>query len=121
MKYSDRKTSQCILPFNELFELNKRVNTEATAHLCSADVFKNQMFYKYVFLKISQYSKENICIGVFNEIAEVQLFCEYCKFFKSSFFHKKPQVNASEKFINFPGKRQRRRRNIFIFLIHTTE
>ena len=46
MKYSDRKTSQCILPFNKLFELNKRVHTEATAHLCSADVFKNQMFYK---------------------------------------------------------------------------
>ena len=51
MKYSDRKTSQCILPFNELFELNKRVNTEATAHLCSADVFKNQMFYKICVLE----------------------------------------------------------------------
>ena len=43
------------------------------------------------------------------------------KFFKNSFFHKTTPVAASEKFINFPGKRQWRRRNRFIFLINTTE
>ena len=122
MKYSERKISQCILPFKKLFELNKRVNTEATAHLCSADVFsKIRCSTKYVFLKISQYSEENICAGVFNKIAELQLSCKYCEFFKNSFFHKTPQVDASEKFINSTGKFQRRRHNIFIFLIHTTK
>ena len=43
------------------------------------------------------------------------------KFFESSFFHKKFPVAASEKFTNFPGKYQWRRRNSFIFLINKTE
>ena len=51
----------------------------------------------------------------------LQLSCEYCEIFKNSFFHKTSPVAASEKFINFPGKNQWRRRNGFIFLINTTE
>ena len=58
--------------------------------------------------------------SVFNKIAGLQLSCEYCKIFKSGFFHKIPPVAASEKFINFPGKHQWRGRNRFIFLINTT-
>ena len=49
----------------------------------------------------------------------LQLFCEFYKIFKNSFFHKTPPVSASEKVINFPGKHQWRNR--FIFLISTTK
>ena len=38
---------------------------------------------------------------VFNKVAGLQLFCEYCEIFKNSFFHKIPPVAASEKSINF--------------------
>ena len=40
---------------------------------------------------------------------------------RNNFFHKTPPVGASEKFINFAGKRQWRRHNRFIFSINTTE
>ena len=43
------------------------------------------------------------------------------KFLRTPFFHKAPPVAASEKSLNFPGKRQWRRRNRFIFLLNTTE
>ena len=59
--------------------------------------------------------------SLFNDVAGLQLSCEYCKIFKNSFFHKAPPVAASEKFINFPGKHQWRRFNRFFFLKNTTE
>ena len=52
------------------------------------------------------------------------------KFFKNSFFHKTPLLALPEKFTNFSGKHQWKRRNRFIiflvstkkfFLINTTE
>ena len=58
--------------------------------------------------------------SLFNKVVGLQLPAEYCKAFKNSFFHKTPMV-ASEKFLNFPGKHQWRRRNRFIFLISATE
>ena len=58
---------------------------------------------------------------LFDKVAGLQLFCECCETFKNSFFHKKPPVAASEKFINFPGKHRWSRCNKFIFLINTTE
>ena len=45
-------------------------------------------------------------VSVFNEVASLKLSCEYCEIFKDRFFLKTPQVAASEKFINFPGKHQ---------------
>ena len=81
----------------------------------------SRCFSKEVFLKIPQYSEENICVGVsFNKVACLQLSREYCKILKNSLFHKTLGA-ASEKFINFPGKLQWRGRNRFIFLINTTE
>ena len=59
--------------------------------------------------------------SVFNKVAALQLSCEYCEIFKNSLFHKIPPVAASEKFINFAGKHQWRRRNRIKFLINTTE
>ena len=59
--------------------------------------------------------------SLFNKAAGLQLSCEYCKIFENSFFNKIPPLAASEKFINFPGKHQWRRRNRLIFLINTTE
>ena len=55
---------------------------------------------------------------VFNKVAGMQLFCEYCQIFKNSIFHKIPSVAASAKFINFPGKHQWQMRNKFTFLIN---
>ena len=49
-----------------------------------------------MFLKNSQYSQENTCVGVpFNEIAGLKppsqvFFCEYCKIYKNNFFHRPP-------------------------------
>ena len=59
--------------------------------------------------------------SVFNKVAGLELSCEYCETFKNSVFHKTHPVAASEKFINFPGKHEWRRRNRFSFLINTTE
>ena len=59
--------------------------------------------------------------SLFNKATGLQLSCEYCKIFKNSFFHETPPVAASEKFINFLGKHQCRRRNRFIFLINMIE
>ena len=56
-----------------------------------------------------------------NKVAVLHFSCQYCEIFKSSFFQKTPPVAASEKFINFSGRHQWRRRNRFIFLINTTE
>ena len=50
--------------------------------------------------------------SVFKKVAGLQLFGEYWEI---------PPVAASEKFINYPGKHQWRRRNRFFFLINTTE
>ena len=57
---------------------------------------------------------------LFIKVGGLQLSSEYGEIFKNSFFHTTPLVDASEKFINFPGKRQWRRRNRFIFLTNTT-
>ena len=58
--------------------------------------------------------------SLFNNVVGLQPV-NIAKFFKNSFFHKTPQVDASEKLINFPGKHQWRRRNRFFFLINTTQ
>ena len=58
----------------------------------------------------------NQCRGPCNKLRR-----KYCEIFKNSYFHKTPPVAASEKFINFPGKEQWRRRDRFIVLINTTE
>ena len=79
------------------------------------------MFFKIYALKISQYSKENICVGVSLKLQACNVPVNIAKFFKNSFFNKTPAVTASEKFINFPKKYQWRRRNRFILLINTTE
>ena len=54
---------------------------------------------------------------VSNNVAGLQLSCEYCEIFKNSFLHKTPPVAASEKYRNFKGQHQRRRCNRFISLI----
>ena len=59
--------------------------------------------------------------NVFDKVAGLQLSCEFCEIFKSSFFHKTPQAAASEKFVNFPRKHRWWKRNRLIFLINTTE
>ena len=41
--------------------------------------------------------------SIFDKVAGLQLYCEYCKIFKTSFFHKTPPVAASENCVNFPG------------------
>ena len=43
--------------------------------------------------------------SVFSKVTGLQLCCKYCEIFKNSFFDKTPPLAASEKFINFPGKR----------------
>ena len=53
---------------------------------------------KKVFLKISQYSQKNTCVGVsfYCKETPAQVFsCEYCKIFKNSFFYRTPPVAAS--------------------------
>ena len=51
--------------------------------------------WKKVFLKISQISQENICVGIsFDKVAGLQeketstkvFFCEFCKIFKNIYF-----------------------------------
>ena len=82
------------------------------------------MFFEIGVLKnivILREKKTPVLESVFNKVAGLQLSCEYCEIFKSSFFHKTPPVAASEKFISFPGKHQRRWSNRFIFSINTTE
>ena len=59
--------------------------------------------------------------SLFNKVSGLQLSCEYCKTFKNICFHKAHPVGVFEKFINFPGKYQWRRRNRFIFLINRIE
>ena len=51
--------------------------------------------------------------SVFNKVAGLQLSSEYCEILKTSFFHKKPPVAASEIFINFSGEQQKQRRKIY--------
>ena len=55
---------------------------------------------KKVFLKISQYSQENTCVGVnFIKKTPTQVFSyEYCKIFKNSFFYRTSAVAASENY-----------------------
>ena len=42
--------------------------------------------------------------SLFNKVAGLQLSSEYCEIFKNSFFHKRPPVAVSEKFMNFPDQ-----------------
>ena len=70
---------------------------------------------KMVFLKISQYSLENICVGISFyyscEPSVLQLYlkriqtqvisCEYCKIFKNNYFEEYPWTNASKTFLVF--------------------
>ena len=51
--------------------------------------------------------------SVFNKVAGLQLSSEYCEILKTSFFHEKPPVAASEIFINFSGEQQKQRRKIY--------
>ena len=96
-------------------ELNKTVNTEAAAQW--ADFLGNRCCQNFRNIQ----RKRPVLEYVFNKVAGQQLSREYCKIFKSSFFHKTRPVAASEKFVNFQGKYQLRKRNRFIFLSNTTE
>ena len=42
--------------------------------------------------------------SVFNKVAGLNFFFEYCKILKSRFLHKTPPVAAFKKFINLIGK-----------------
>ena len=87
--------------------------SEAAVSRCSS---------KKVFLKISNIQRKTpVLESLFDEVAGLQLSYEYCKIFKSSFFHKSSPEAASEKFINLQGKHQWRRSNSIIFLIDMTE
>ena len=51
---------------------------------------------KIVFLKISQISQENTCIGDSKKEAPTQLFsCEYCEIFKNTYFQEHLRMTAS--------------------------
>ena len=80
------------------------------------------MFFKIGVLKnfANIQRKTPVLESLFNKVAGLQLSCEYCEIFKNGIFHETTSVVASEKFMNFPGKHQRRRRNRFIFLINMT-
>ena len=73
-----------------------------------------QMFFEIGVLKnFAIFRRRKTSVeSVFSKVASLQLSCEYCEIFKSSFFHKTHPVAASEKFINFPGKHEWRRRNM---------
>ena len=79
-----------------MFELNKRVYTEAAAHRADdlQDRFRNM------------HRKTPMLDSVFNKVAGLELSCQFWKIFKNSFFHKKPPVVASQIFTNFVGKHQ---------------
>ena len=71
------------------------INTEAVAHSCSVAVLKNQkQTLAYVlrdgcpqkFCNIQR--KTPVLESAFNKVAGLQLSCEYCEFFKNSFFIK---------------------------------
>ena len=68
---------------------------------------RSEVFFKKVFLKISQNSQENNCARVSFSIklacnfikkeTLAQVFsCEFCKIFKNTFFRRTPPVAASE-------------------------
>ena len=57
----------------------------------------------YTFWNIQR--KTSLLESVYNKVTGLQLSCEYCKIFKNRFFPKTPPVAASEKFINFPGRK----------------
>ena len=61
--------------------------------------------------------------SVFNDVAGLQLSCEYYEIFKNSFFHETPAVAAFDKFENFPGDvlENWRSCNKFIFLVNIAE
>ena len=56
---------------------------------------RREVFYKKVFLKISQNSHENTCARV-SFLIKLQVFsCKFCKTFKSTFFNRTFPVAAS--------------------------
>ena len=59
--------------------------------------------------------------SVFIKLQASNFPVNFLKFLRTIFFNKKPPVAASEKFMNFSGKHQWRRRSRFIFLINMTE
>ena len=80
-----------------------RRNLRICSHLLKKSLIENFIYCavssKKVFLEVSQYSLENICVGVFfNKVAgfglklylketSTQMFsCEYCEIFTSRFF-----------------------------------
>ena len=84
---------------------------KSEAAVSKIDVLKNSAIFRGEHLR---WSLCLIKLQACNFPVNIEKFC------KNSFFHKTPQVAASEKIINFPGK-HRRRRNRFIFLTNTTE
>ena len=66
------------------------------------------MFFKQVFLKISQISQEDTCVGVSFQQSLLQILlkrhsdtgafpCEICEIFKNTFFYRTPPLAASVK------------------------
>ena len=60
------------------------------------------MFFKIGVLKNLQYSerKTPVLEPLFDKVADLQLSCETF----NRFFHNTPPLDASKKFVNFPGK-----------------
>ena len=56
------------------------------------------MFTKMMFLKISQVSQENTCVGVSNTGVFLWNW-NSCEVFKNTFFYRTPLVAASELFV----------------------
>ena len=58
---------------------------------------------KKLFLKITQYSQENICGVSFQqkEIATQICSCEYCKIFKKTFFEEHLLLNVEKSICKF--------------------
>ena len=81
------------------------------------------MLFKIGVLKdFAIFRGKHICWSLFLIKLQVCNFpVNIAKFLRTVFFHKTPPVATSEKFINFPGKHQWRKRNRFIFLINATE
>ena len=89
----------------------KRLNTEADANWCYVSVLKNQ---KQTLADVLQnrcsqkfaniQRKTPVLKSLFNKCVDLQLSCEYCKIFKSTFFDKTSSVAASEKIHELPRK-----------------
>ena len=104
------------------------IKWSVAAHWSSATILRNQkqLFpevlqnrFSEIFCNIQR--KAPVLKSLFNKVTALQLSCEYYKIFKNSFFHRTPLIVDSEKFRNFSGKHQWRKRNRFTFLINTAE